>query len=63
VENGEYALGPKTGSIMDMRGCIPRLDHVQTIEERDQAILDHASALDAATRSDAGETLPDREAA
>jgi TolA-binding protein len=28
----------KTGSIMDMKGCIPKLDHVVTIEEMDEGI-------------------------
>jgi AbrB family looped-hinge helix DNA binding protein len=63
VEDGEYAFRPKTGSIMEMRGCIPKLDHVLTIEEMNQAILDHAAELDAATRSDAYENASDGEAA
>lgn len=53
IEEGVYALRPKTGSIMEMRGCIPKLDHILTIEEMNQAVLDHAAALDAATKSDA----------
>lgn len=53
IEEGVYALRPKTGSIMEMRGCIPKLDHVLTIEEMNQAVLDHAAALDAAAKSDA----------
>jgi len=61
--DGAYTLRPKTGSIMEMRGCIPKLDHVLTIEEMNQAILDHAAALDAATKSDAYENLSDGEAA
>jgi hypothetical protein len=28
----------KTGSIMDMEGCIPKLDHVVTLEEMDEGI-------------------------
>lgn len=63
IENGEYAFRPKTGSIMEMRGCFPKLDHIVTIEEMDQAILDYAAELDAATRSDAQESVPDGEAA
>ena len=63
VEDGEYAFRPKTGSIMEMRGCVPKLDHVITIEEMNQAILDRAAELDAATKSDAYERFSDGEAA
>ena len=63
VEDGEYVFRPKTGSIKEMRGCIPKLDHVVTIEEMDRAILDHAAELDAATRSDAYENFPHGETA
>jgi antitoxin PrlF len=62
-EDGEYAFRPKTGSIMEMRGCVPKLDHILTLEEMDQAILDHAARLDAATRSDAYESVANGEAA
>jgi hypothetical protein len=30
----------KTGSIMEMKGCIPKLDRVVTIEEMDEAIAE-----------------------
>ncbi len=63
VEDGEYVLRPKTGSIMEMRGCVPKPDHVITIEEMNKAILDHAAELDAATRSDAYGKHSDGEAA
>jgi AbrB family looped-hinge helix DNA binding protein len=63
VEDGEYAFRPKTGSIRDLKGCIPKLDHIVTLEEMDQAILDHAAELDAGTRSDANSNLRDGEAA
>lgn len=43
VEDGEYAFRPKTGSIRDLKGCIPKLDHIVTLEEMDQAILDGAA--------------------
>jgi antitoxin PrlF len=62
-ENGLYTLWPKTGSIMEMEGCIPKPDHIITIEEMNQAILDRAAELDAATRSDAYENYSDGEAA
>jgi antitoxin PrlF len=63
VENGEYAFRPKTGSIMEMRGCFPKLDHIVTVEEMDQAVLDYVAELDAATRSVAHESVPQGEAA
>jgi antitoxin PrlF len=63
VEDGEYAFRPKTGSIMDMRGCLPKPDHPISIEEMNQAVLDRAAMLDAATRSDAYEKLSEGEAA
>jgi len=43
VEGGEYAFRPKTGSIRDLEGCIPKLDHIVTIEEMNQAIHDGAA--------------------
>jgi AbrB family looped-hinge helix DNA binding protein len=63
VEGGEYAFRPKSGSIRDLEGCIPKLDHMVTLEEMDQAILDHAAELDMGTRSDANRNLRDGEAA
>jgi AbrB family looped-hinge helix DNA binding protein len=63
VEDGEYAFRPKTGSIMEMEGCLAKLDHVVTIEEMDRAILDRAAMLDAATRSDAYGKFSDGDAA
>ena len=44
IEDGEYALRPKTGSIMEMEGCLQAYDDVPaTIEEMNEAILDHAA--------------------
>jgi AbrB family looped-hinge helix DNA binding protein len=63
VGEGEYAFRAKTGSIMEMEGCLAKLDHVLTIEEMNQAVLDHAAELDAATRSDAHSNFSDGEAA
>jgi AbrB family looped-hinge helix DNA binding protein len=39
IEKGQYVIKPRTGSIRDLEGCIPRLDYVPTIEEMDEAIL------------------------
>ena len=60
---GKFAFRPKNRSIMEMEGCIPKLDHTVTIEEMDEAILRHAAELDAATLSDAKEHVEDGEAA
>ena len=49
--DGEYALRPKSSSIIDMRGCLAYDGPPVTIEEMNQAILDHAAALDRATMS------------
>jgi len=54
VEDGEYAFRPKTGSIMEMKGCVPKPDHPISIEEMNMAVLRHAARLDAETRSDYG---------
>ncbi|MDR3750510.1 MAG: AbrB/MazE/SpoVT family DNA-binding domain-containing protein [Terracidiphilus sp.] len=63
IEEGEYALRPKTGSIMEMEGCIPKLNYAPTIEEMNKAVLDHAAHLDEATRSDANAGAANGEAA
>jgi AbrB family looped-hinge helix DNA binding protein len=39
-ENGEYIFRPRTGSIRDLEGCVPRLDHIVTIKEMDEGIAD-----------------------
>jgi len=66
-EDGRYVLYPKTGSIMDLAGClakfIPPGTPPMTIEEMHQVLLDRAAELDSATRSDAGRQLSDGEAA
>jgi antitoxin PrlF len=43
VEKGQYAIRARTASIRDLEGCIPRLDHVPTIEEIDEAIAEAAA--------------------
>jgi AbrB family looped-hinge helix DNA binding protein len=43
IENGRFAMTPRTGSIRDLKGCIPKLDYVPTIEQMDEAILDAAA--------------------
>ncbi len=39
-QKGEYIFRPRTGSIWDLRGCVPKLDHVVTIEEMNEGIAD-----------------------
>jgi len=43
TEKGQYAIRPRTASIRDLEGCVPKLDHVPTIEEINEAILDAAA--------------------
>ena len=60
TEDGEYALRPKSGSIMEMRGCLAYAGPPISIEEMNRAVLDHAARLDRATMSDAPENQPDQ---
>ncbi len=63
IEDGVFALRPKTGSIMDLEGCLAnRLNYAPTIEEMDQAVLEYAAKLDAATKSDAESSFENGEA-
>jgi AbrB family looped-hinge helix DNA binding protein len=43
VEKGQFRMIPRTASIRDLEGCIPKLDYVPTIEEMNEAILDAAA--------------------
>lgn len=63
IEEGEYAMRPKTGSIMDMKGCLAFGGPTFTIEEMNEAVLDRAAELDRETMSDARENQPAGEAA
>jgi antitoxin PrlF len=54
LEKGQFTIIPRTGSIMEMRGCVRKLDYTPTIEEMDAAVRRHATRLDAETRSDYG---------
>jgi antitoxin PrlF len=56
TEPGQFALQPKTGSIMDLKGILQRFGYVPTgtpptIEEMDQGIHDQAAELDFETLS------------
>ncbi len=39
-QKGEYVFRPRTGSIRDLEGCVPKLDHIVTIEEMNDGIAD-----------------------
>ena|ERR1035437_5191898 len=43
VAKGEFRMIPRTASIRDLEGCIPKLDYTVTIEEMNQAIHDGAA--------------------
>ena len=43
IEKGQCRMIPRTSSIRDLVGCIPKLDHIVTIEEMNQAIRDGAA--------------------
>lgn len=42
-EKGQFAIKPRTASIRDLEGCIPKLEYVPTIEEMNSAALDAAA--------------------
>jgi len=63
TSDGEYVLRSKTGSIMEMRGCLTHAGPPITIEEMNQAVLDHAAELDRATMSETSINQSDGEAA
>jgi antitoxin PrlF len=63
IDEGEYVLRPKTGSIMDLKGCLAYSGPPASIEEMNQAVLDHAAELDTATLSDAPINQADGDAA
>jgi antitoxin PrlF len=43
IEKGQYVIRPRTASIRDLEGCIPKLDHVPTIEAINEGILGAAA--------------------
>jgi hypothetical protein len=43
IEKGQFRMIPRTASIRDLEGCVPKLDHTVTIEEMNQAIHDSAA--------------------
>jgi AbrB family looped-hinge helix DNA binding protein len=63
IEEGQYAIKPRTASIRDLEGCIAKLDHVPTIEEMNEAILDCAAENFLATVANSAHDKPHGEAA
>jgi len=53
IEQGQFAIKPRTCSIRDLEGCVPKLDYVPTIEEINQAIFDAAAENYLASVADA----------
>lgn len=63
IENGEYAIKPRTASIRDLEGCIPKIDYVPTIEQINAAIRDGAADSYLASLADPTPGKPRGEAA
>jgi antitoxin PrlF len=63
IEDGEYALRARNGSIMDMRGCLANSGPAISIKEMNHLVLERAAALDEATKSGAFEDRPSGETA
>jgi antitoxin PrlF len=67
-EAGTYTFQPKTGSIMDLKGILQKmgyapLGYAPSIEEMDEAIVDHIAELDIASMSDEGRAARSRRSA
>jgi antitoxin PrlF len=59
TEEGQYAMRPKTGSIMELKGMLQKLGYpvpkpAVTIAAMNAAVLEMAAELDIKTLSDAG---------
>ena len=57
TEEGMYAMRPKTGSVMELKGILKRMGYVlpgppPTIREMDEAIAEHVAEMDRRTLSD-----------
>ena len=63
IEDGQYAIKPRTASIRDLEGCIPKLDYVPTIEQINAAIGDGAAERHLVTLADPVPEKPRGEAA
>jgi antitoxin PrlF len=63
IENGQYAIKPRTASLRDLEGCVAKLDYVPTIEQMNEAILDAVAENYLKSVGDASESSPKGEAA
>jgi AbrB family looped-hinge helix DNA binding protein len=52
IEKGQFVLKPRTASIRDLEGCVPKLNYVPMIEEMKEAVLE---AADESLRSGVGD--------
>lgn len=43
IEKGRFALRPRTGSLQDLEGCVPKLDYIPTIEQINEGIAEEAA--------------------
>lgn len=59
---GDFIMRARTGSIMDLRGCLAGFDVPKTDEEMNELIHRHALELDEATKTNA-RRISDGEAA
>ncbi len=53
IEKGKYGLRPRTGSIMDMKGCLAGFSLPVTNAEMNDLMHQHALELDEATKTGA----------
>ena len=63
IEKGQFLLKPKTASIRDLEGCVPKLNYVPTIEEMKEAVLDAAAESYASAVKGISSDLSEDEAA
>ncbi len=63
IEKGQFILRPRTASIRDLEGCVPKLDYVPTIEEIKEAVLDAAAESHRLSITDTSSRTSDGEAA
>jgi antitoxin PrlF len=63
TEDGKVTLRPKTGSIMDMKGCLDYDGPPISIEEMNRGIGEHVSNMDLATKSAAPKSRANGETA
>jgi hypothetical protein len=61
-QEGDYVMRARTGSIMDLRGCLAGFDAPKTDEEMNEILHQRAFDLDEATKS-GRQDVPDEEVA